>query len=166
MIFGNHFLTLRASRVGLAICGVWIFSGCGGGAAKTFDAAQQATISGKVTLDGSKPIPLDSVVQFSNLEKGATGAAKVDLMGSYSIRPADKVIGLPAGRYQFTIRPPEAAPVQVGTDDYKKRMMGGGNAPPAEAKSDIPAKFVSPDPKHVLEIKAGANTIDLDLSKL
>ena len=96
----------------------------------------------------------------------ATGAAKVDLMGSYSIRPADKVIGLPAGRYQFTIRPPEAAPVQVGTDDYKKRMMGGGNAPPAEAKSDIPAKFVSPDPKHVLEIKAGANTIDLDLSKL
>lgn len=140
--------------------------GCGGAPSKTFDAAQQATISGKVTLDGSKPIPLDSTVAFYCAEKAATGAGKVDALGSYSIKAQDKIIGLPAGRYQVTVRPAEAPPAQVGTDDYKKMMMQSGSTAKAEVKSDIPTQFHAIDTtKIVLEVKPGANTIDLDLSK-
>lgn len=140
--------------------------GCGGPTSKTYDAAQQATISGKVTLDGSKPVPLDSAVAFYCAEKAASGGGKVDALGSYSIKATDKVIGLPAGRYQVTVRPAEPPAAQVGTDDYKKMMMQGGNTAKAEVKSEIPAQFHAIDTtKIVLEVKPGANTIDLDLSK-
>lgn len=141
--------------------------GCGDSASKTFDASQQATISGKVTLDGSKPVPLDSNISFYCAEKGANASGKVDAIGSYSVKALDKVIGLPAGRYKITVRPAEAPPAKVGTDDYKKTMMMGGTAPKEEAKSDIPDKFHAMDKTPiVLEVKPGANTIDLDLSKL
>lgn len=141
--------------------------GCGDGGSKTFDASQQATISGKVTLDGSKPAPLDSSITFYSAEKGANASGKVDALGSYSVKALDKVIGLPAGRYQVTVRPAEAPPAKVGTDDYKKSMMMGGSAPKEAPKSDIPEKFYAMDKTPiVLEVKPGANTIDLDLSKL
>jgi hypothetical protein len=162
---------LRAPVVGIRtfvtlLCAGFL-CGCGGPAAKVPDASQQATISGKVTLDGTKPAPVDTSVVFFCADKGATVSGKVDALGSYTIQAADKSIGIPAGRYQVMIRPAEKPPAQMGSDDYKKAMMGGG-AKTEEPKSDIPAKFHAFDTsKIVLEIKPGANAnTDLDLSKL
>ena len=148
------------------LCAGLICSGCGP-AAKTPDASQQATIAGKVTLDGSKPIPVDSNIVFFCAEKNATISGKADALGAYTVRAGDKGVGIPAGRYQVMVRPPEAPPAKVGSDDYQKMMMSGGVAKKAESNSDIPLKFHAFDTsKIVLEIKAGNNTIDLDLSKL
>ena len=145
-----------------------ILCGCGGApAVKLPDPAQQATISGKVTLDGTKPAPVNASVVFSCTEKGAIVSGKVDALGSYTIQAAQKSIGIPAGKYQVMIRPPEEPPVKMDSEEYKKRMMSGG-AKKEEPKSDIPAKFHSFDTSKIeLDIKPGANpNVDLDLSKL
>jgi hypothetical protein len=163
--FGLPPVRLTSAFLALFLAG--FAGGCGGGAPKTFDAAAQATITGKVTLDGSKPVPLDSTITFYCAEKAATATAKVDALGSYSIKAQEKAIGVPGGRYKITVRPAEATPAQVGTDDYKKSMMSGATAAKQEIKSDIPSKFNALDTTPiVLEIKPGPNTIDIDLSKL
>lgn len=140
--------------------------GCGP-AGKVPDKSQQATISGKVTLDGSKPAPADTNVVFFCGEKGATVSGKVDALGSYNIKAGDRSVGIPAGRYQVMIRPGDPPAAAVGTDDYKKAMMGGGATTKPESTSPIPAKFHAFDTaKIALEVKPGNNTFDLDLSKL
>ncbi len=156
----------RAGTVLTLLC-AGLLCGCGGPKVKLPDQSQQATISGKVTLDGTKPAPLNSSVVFYCTDKGAIVSGTVDAAGSYTIQTADKSIGIPAGKYKVTVRPPEAAAVKVGSDDYKSKMMPGG-AKTEEPKSVIPAKFQNlADTKIELEIKPGANpNVDLDLSKL
>jgi hypothetical protein len=158
---------------GIAALAVTIgMSGCGDGKSKP-SASAMATISGSVTIN-AKPIAQDSHVIFFCADKGATAAGKIDALGKFSLQEADPTIGIPAGRYQVMIRPPDPPPMKMGTDDYKK-MMGAGAAPgssgvppqPVEKPSEIPAKyqdFVSST--LALEVKVGANTFDIDLAKL
>lgn len=158
---------LRVDAILLIFCAEMIFSGCGP-AAKVPDASKQAQISGKVTLDGSKPVPLDSTIVFFNTEKSATVAGKVDALGNYSLRPADKSVGIPAGRFQVMVRPPDPPMVSMGqNDDYKKMMSTPASTKKEPSKTEIPAKFHAFDTsKIILEIQPGSNKIDLDLSKL
>jgi hypothetical protein len=150
-------------------CVAGVVFGCGGASGPS---DPQAQVSGKVTNDG-KPVTLDSRVVFFNAEKGLTLTGPIDSLGNYSLTPADPKIGVPAGRYTVTIMPPVAAVVEVsqGSPDYKKMMMTGGGvgAPPkaSNAAPDIPDKFRdAKTSKLVFEVKAGANTFDMDLSKL
>jgi len=153
----------------LLCCLVGFVAGCGGPSGPT---DPQAQVSGKVTNDG-KPVTLDSRVVFFNAEKGLTLTGAIDSLGNYSLSPADPKIGVPAGRYTVTIMPPVAAVVEVNqsSEDYKKMMMTGGAATTAQTASntasDIPEKFRdAKTSKLVFEIKAGANTFDMDLAKL
>ncbi len=156
---------LRVEALLLVFCAVMVASGCGP-AVKVPDASKQAQISGKVMLDDKKTVPMDTTIVFYNTEQSATVAGKVDALGNYSLRPADKSVGIPAGRYQVMVRPPEPPAVSMGqTDDYKKMMTTTTTKEPA--KSEIPAKFHAFDTsKIILEIQPGPNKIDLDLSKL
>ncbi|MEI8017871.1 MAG: hypothetical protein WCH39_06700 [Schlesneria sp.] len=143
-----------------------ISSGCGP-AVKAPDASKQAQISGKVTLDGSKPVPLDSTIVFFNTEKSATVSGKVDALGNYTVKPADKSAGIPAGRFQVMVRPPDPPAVSMGSSDDYKKMMTTTTTKKEPVKSDIPAKFHAFDTsKIILEINPGPNKIELDLSKL
>ncbi|MBS0202796.1 MAG: hypothetical protein JSS49_07855 [Planctomycetes bacterium] len=164
----NKFIFSPVPRRGAVMAMLVLGLACGcGSSEKKPDASQQATISGKVTLDGSKPAPVDTDVVFYCSEKNATVAGRVDALGNYSVKAGDKSIGIPAGRYQVMVRPPAPPAPKVGTDDYKAMMMSGGAAKPAESASVIPTKFQAFDTsKIVLEVKAGNNPIDLDLSKL
>jgi hypothetical protein len=160
-------LLARLALVSAAIVG---FNGCSDGAPKP-DASTMASISGSVMVDG-KPVTKDSNIAFYCPDKGATAAGKIDALGKFSLTAADAKIGMPAGRYQVMIRPPDAPPVKIGTDDYKKMMMGGtttGGMPqkPPERATDIPSKFHDYATSEVeLEVKPGPNTFDLDLAKL
>lgn len=148
------------------LCCLGLMIGCGGPAPKRPDAADQSTISGKVTLDGAKPVPLDTNVIFFNADKGATVSGKADALGNYSIQSADKTIGIPSGRYQIAVRPAPPPEVQINSEEYKRQMMSGGAPKKPENTSEIPERFHTLEQtKIVLEIKPGANTIDLDLSK-
>jgi hypothetical protein len=169
MNLGPFLSTGRRVASGLCfISALFTAVGCGP-SVKAPDPSKQATISGKITLDGSKPAPVDSNVVFYLTEKSTIVAGKVDVLGNYSAKPAEKETGIPAGRYQVMIRPPEPPAANVNNkDEYNKMMMqGGAAAKPEPIKSDIPGKFHAFDTsKIVLEIKPGPNTIDLDLSKL
>ena len=148
-----------------------ISSGCGDGKPKP-DASSMAAISGSVTNDG-KPISQDSHVIFYCSEKAATAAGKTDALGKFTLKEADPSIGIPAGRYQVSIRPPDQPAMTVGSDEYTK-MMSRGAAPvdgrpptPPERASDIPSKFHDFLTSGLeLEVKPGPNTFDLDLVKL
>jgi len=151
----------------VALASVFVVTGCGP-AAKVPDKSQQATVSGKVTIDGTKTLPVDTSIVFACPEKNATVSGKIDALGTYSIQSTDKTVGIPAGRYKIMIRPAEPPAAAMGSDAYKAGMMQGGmTTQAAKPKSDIPDKFQALDTSTIsIEVKPGPNTIDLDLSKL
>jgi hypothetical protein len=131
---------------------------------------EQASVSGKVTFDGT-PVTVNSSVVFNSLDPAVTAAGEIDSQGNYTLRAANPEVGIPVGRYRVMIRPPTPAPVTdaVDTAEYQKMMQTGGSATPpqVEAPKDIPAKFSSFDSSGiVLELKPGPNTFDFDLAKL
>ncbi|MGE5192860.1 MAG: hypothetical protein ACM3U2_10180, partial [Deltaproteobacteria bacterium] len=102
-----------------------------------------------------------------------TAAGTIDSLGKFSLKEADPSIGIPAGRYQVLIRPPEPPPVTTGSAEYEKMMTGGKPAdmtqvPKAEQLApDIPSKFYAFATSGLeVEVKAGPNTFDFDLVKL
>lgn len=160
---------MRSSLLTAICLGMSLFTGCGG---PTGPVGPQAQVSGTVTNDG-KPVTLNSQVVFYNAEKGLTLSGTLDSLGKYSLSAADPKLGVPAGRYDVKIIPPAAPVVEMNQSsaDYKKMMQAGGAgaapAKPADSAPDIPAKFRDlKTSKLVFEIKEGANTFDLDLSKL
>jgi hypothetical protein len=144
----------------------------GGGCAgeKPKDASQQATISGKATFDGTKPLPLDTSIVYFNKEMGSTLSGSVDATGSYSIRASERKVGIPAGRYQVAIRQKQTSsgPIQMAdTTDYQNAMKQGGSPkkPGKQAESEIPQKYFSFDSTPIiLEISPGPNTKNLNLA--
>lgn len=150
----------------LALLVTSMFAGCQGGAPKP--QGEQAQVSGSVTVDG-KPLAVDSSVIFFCKEQNATAGGKVDSLGKFSLTGGDPAKGIPVGRYVVTVRPPEAAPVQVDTDEYKKRMMSGTAAvkPTAASTGGIPtAVLTMATSPIVVEVKAGPNSFDLPLDEL
>jgi len=120
-----------------------------------------------VTKEG-KPITLDSSIVFFCPESAATVGGKIDALGKFSLKASDPAIGIPPGRYQVMIRPPEAPKPAVGTDAYKNMMMGTGSTEKKEETvGEIPSKFQAFDTSEIVyEVKAGPNTYDIDLAKL
>ena len=147
----------------LGLVAVGLTSGCG--KSDPAPTTPQATVSGSVTYDGA-PVTLDANVIFFCPEAGATAAGKVDSLGKYALTPAQKKIGIPAGRYQVGISPPVAPPPPPGdTPEYKEFMLSGSK--PKPVPKDLPAKFHTYSQSGiVLEVKAGDNTFDFDLAKL
>ncbi|MEZ6066404.1 MAG: carboxypeptidase-like regulatory domain-containing protein [Planctomycetaceae bacterium] len=138
--------------------------GCGGSDGPAPSTDPQATISGTVTYDG-KPIPLDSAVVFHCTEKGVTASGKVDSLGKYSLTGSIEHLGIPAGRYQVTVQPPQVKLPVMGEPGYEDVMMG--KIPAAPVVKEIPAKFHKMESSGlVFEVKEGENTFDLDLKKL
>lgn len=154
-IFGKHQSTFGICFVLLLI------SGC---AREEVPTGPQASVSGSVTYDG-KPVPTDSIVVFYSIDKAVTGSGKVDASGMYSLAASSQSVGLPTGRYQVMIRPPEPPPAKPGTAEYQDAMMGKTKkAPPPK---EIPEQFHTLDgSKIVRELKVGSNTFDFDLDKL
>lgn len=148
--------------------GTLLIHGCGKKEAPPQGA--QATVTGSVMLDG-KPIKLDSSVVFFCQDKDATAAGKVDSLGKFSLKAARTSTGIPVGRYVVMVRPPEppmpsSAAAGPSSPDYQKAMMQGSAAKPPES-TEIPNAFLSLDTsKLALELKAGPNSVDIDLGKI
>jgi len=151
------------------VCGLVLLSaGCGG---EPVPVDPQSQVSGTVTNDG-KPVALGSLVVFFNSTKGLTLTGTLDSLGNYSLTAADPKVGVPAGRWEVSVKPPVAPLTEMSTsDDYKKMMQGGGpktvaDSNPATAP-DIPEKFNDPKTSGlVFEVKPGPNKFDFDLAKL
>ena len=163
----------RRFAVYLACLGTVLAASCGcdsGAGGKAPDASTQATVSGSVLIDGKSIKPESSVV-FSSAETGATASGKIDALGKFLLKAADPKIGIPAGRYQVMIRPPEPPPMQVGTKEYEKMMTSGrpqgDQMKKAGDSSEIAEKFQTFESSGIaLEVKPGQNNFDIDLAKL
>lgn len=147
---------------------VLVSVGCGG---PTGPVDPQAQVSGTVTNNG-KPVTLGSMVVFYNSEKGLTLTGLLDSLGKYSLTAADPKVGVPAGRWAVSVKPPAVPVTEMSNSaDYMKTMQGGGAKSIAASKpgtaSDIPEKFTDPKTSGLIfEVKAGANDFSFDLSKL
>lgn len=136
--------------------------GCSEKEAKPTDP--QAVITGSVTNNGVNVTPETSVV-FHCKDKNATASGTVDSLGKFSLTAGVTSIGIPAGRYQVMVRPPEPPAPQIGSKEYEDFMSGKVKKP--EPPKDVPAVFGSFDTSGIsVEVKAGDNNFDFDLAKL
>lgn len=147
------------------------FVGCTSNPNARKPSEDQAEVSGTVVNNG-KPVTLDSEIMFESTAKSAVAVGKINAEGKYTLYAADSTVGIPAGNYSVTVRPPEkaAAPTSASpsSEEYKKKMMQGGNATaPAAAASDIPEKYRTMTSTTLkFDLKKGPQTIDIDFAKL
>ena len=141
-----------------------VLPGCGGGGGRDYKikADQQATISGTVKF-GDKNVPVNALVTFFNAEQGIAAVGFADESGKFTVKPAEKETGLPAGNYQVTITPPPPPPM---TEEQYKKMEANAMAMPDITYKELPKKFYnSMTSGLVFEVKPGPNSFDIDLSK-
>ncbi len=138
--------------------------GCGGGGGRDYKikADQQATISGTVKY-GDANVPLNSQVTFFNSTEGIAAVGFADENGNYTLKPAEKETGLPAGTYQVTVSPPPPPPM---TEEQYKKMDASAMAMPDITYKELPKKFYNYMTSGLeFEVKPGPNTFDLDLKE-
>lgn len=159
----SHPRSRLAPLVALLLSSLMIAAtGCGEREAKPTDP--QASVSGSITNNGANVTPESSVVFFCK-EKNATAAGLVDSLGKFALKPGVGSIGIPAGRYQVAIRPPDPPAPALGTKEYEDFMSGKVKRP--EPAKDIPAVFGAFDSSGIsVEVKSGENNFDFDLAKL
>lgn len=161
---GKSYVQIRKWMICVAVAaGCATLVGCGGSNARVA-GADQAKVTGGL-VNGAKQLPVDTEVIFESAEKSAQATGKIDATGKYTLKASDPGVGIPPGRYVVMIMPKAGGKVSVGTDDYKAKMMNAGK-PAAAPPSDIPGKFMSVSETPLkYELKAGDQTIDIDLSK-
>jgi hypothetical protein len=147
--------TIGSTGILAASVALWI-CGCGGGGG--LPAGETGTVGGKVTFNG-QPVPAGCVVSFLG-PKGITGSGATDAGGAYkiSMRDGDKVL---AGSYKVAVSPPQAAP--LSDEEAMKLSMEG--KPTAPEVKEVPDKYRSPETSPLsFDVKAGANTFDIDMT--
>ena len=162
-------MTLLPSRrslgvtVSLVAAGVMFISGCGP-AGPSFQP-----VGGKLTVEGKTP----SGVQISFYPvsgKGPIASGTVDAAtGRYDLTSSGGVgkaagKGAVAGKYKVVLNAGGGAGGAAGSAEAMKAQYGGGGKAPTVPKASFPKEYgsASTSPKEV-EVKSGANTIDLDL---
>lgn len=163
---GLRFFRRRQFLACLTLAATFAIAGCNSNPNERKPSTDQAQISGSI-LNNGKPVTVDSQVTFESSEKSAVAIGKVDALGKFSLTAVDSTIGIPAGRYSVTVRAPEKPSEPVGSEAYKAKMMQGGNMAAPPKSTDIPESVQSMTSTPLkLEVKAGANTFDIDLAKL
>ena len=151
------------SFIVVVVCAAVLY-GCGGGGGRDYKikADQQATISGTVKF-GDKNVPLNAQVTFFNSTEGIAAVGFADEKGNYTIKPAEKETGLPAGKYQVTITPPPPPPM---TEEQYRKMDASAMAMPDITYKELPKKFYnSMTSGLVFDVTPGPNSFDIDLAK-
>lgn len=148
----NGMAAFRRMYFSVALLGIGTLlgAGCGGGS----DDPTTAAVSGKVTR-GGQPVSGGTVMfspRASADKKGPPGkpaASVVGTDGTFTLTTYAKNDGAVIGKHQVTYTP---APIEIDEKQHKE------DSPPVVSPFDglVPSK---PD----VEVKAGSNTIDIDL---
>lgn len=133
----------------LLIAGTMIAAGCGGGSTDLKTAA----VSGKVTRDG-QPVSSGTVMfspkgSATNKVPGKPAASEVGSDGTFKLTTYNKGDGAVIGTHQVTYTP---APVEIDEKQHKE-----GSTPPVSPYAGLVPS------KSEVEVKAGSNTIDIEL---
>lgn len=153
---------MNASRmfsVWVLLFAVICFSGCGGGA----DRKPTGKVKGKVTFNG-QPVsggtitfsPASRPAEGKGNEPGKAGSGTVGSDGTFTITTYTPNDGAVVGKHTVTYFPPSTAEEPgAGHSDE----TAAANAPPASPFAGLVPK--TPE----VEIKAGENTLDIELVK-
>lgn len=150
--------------VGLTACclACLLLVGCGDG------GPSLGTVSGTVTMDG-EPLPNVSVT-FTPVAGGRGSTGKTDANGQYELMFTDRK-GALLGEHKIALRTireaSSAAGAEMSSDSaaYEAQATGGTQADydAATTTEPIPAKYNTAT-ELTKEVKAGSNTIDLELT--
>ena len=152
----DSFIVVLIFAVGLSGCG-------GGGSGRDYKIKpeEQATIAGTVKF-GDKNVPVGALVTFFNSEQGIAAVGFADATGKFTLKPAEKETGLPAGKYLVTITPPPPPPM---TEEQYKKMEANAMAMPDVTYPELPKKFYNSMTSGLaFDVKPGPNTFDIDLA--
>jgi len=151
----------RALAAGLCSLILIAVAGCDSG-------PPTGAVTGIVTMDG-KPLT-NAIVSFVPQAGGQTAIGKTDSSGKYELyRRGER--GALIGTHTIvvtTVQEPVAAAPSISSDseEYAKQAAGGGNPSDynqAIVKEPIPARY-NKQSTLVMEVKAGENQIDLELT--
>ncbi len=151
-------------RYSLVIVLAAVVSGCGTGGGREYKIKpeEQATITGTVKF-GEKNVPTNALVTFFNSDQGIAAVGFVDETGKFTIKPAEKETGLPAGKYVVTISPPPPPPM---TEEQYKKMDANAMAMPDITYNELPKKYYNSLTSGLaFEVNPGPNSFDIDLAK-
>ena len=149
ILHGSASLSCRWVSVALLCGGALLGAGCGGGT----DDPATAAVSGKVTRNG-QPVSGGSVMfspraSTDRKQPGKPAAAEVGADGSFTLTTYTKGDGAVVGKHQVTYT---AAPIEIDEKQHK------------EDSQPVVSPFAGLIPsKAEVEVKAGSNTIDIDL---
>lgn len=116
------------------------FMGCG---------SPQATVSGRVTLDGA-PLTTGAVTFHSKTNGGVLAYGAIDQQGNYSLLSGNQP-QIPPGEYGVTVIAAEHLPSTVPGEEGKLKEL-------------TPAKYASVETSGITRVvKPGSNTIPLEL---
>ncbi len=129
------------------------------------DGPELGTVSGKVTMDG-QPLT-NGLITFEPEAGGRASIGKTDSNGQYKLIRVERE-GAEIGSHKVSVTTiTEAEAVEdMGSDSdaYAKQAMGDASAyDSAEVAEPIPARY-NVSTELVKEVKAGDNTIDLELT--
>lgn len=150
----------RALAAGLCSLALIAVAGCDSG-------PPTGDVTGTVTMDG-KPLT-NAIVSFVPQGGGQTAIGKTDSSGKYELyRRGER--GALIGSHTIVIttvqEPAAAAPsISSDSDEYLKQAAGGNPSDYNQAivKEPIPARY-NKQSTLVMEVAAGENTIDLELT--
>lgn len=120
--------------------------GCGG----VSDMPEVGTVSGKLTLDG-KPVE-NATIMFHPIEDGRSSTATSDADGNYELEYMPGTPGAKIGQHEVVVT---TFVEESGTDEGDEKVPG--------REEIIPEKY-QPQSELKVEVKAGDNTINLDLT--
>lgn len=139
-----------------------LLAGCGGPDDEI--KGPKGSVSGKVT--GASVGEGISVVFTEAGERGFLAQGTTDADGNYKL--TSKLDGqLPVGKYKITVLPKSTDDISTESTDYEKMMSGGGKTTASTpASSSVPERFQDASTSGLeFEVKEGANTYNIDLSK-
>ena len=136
--------TMRFSSM-ILFCLLPFVCGCGGGVA---DQPELATVSGQVTL-GGQPLP-NVILTFKPVGEGRSSSGVSDDDGYYSLQYTANAEGAMIAKHSVKVA---VVDEDNGDGDY---AAGGG-----QTDSKLPASAT--DGSMEKEVKAGANTINIEL---
>ncbi|HUQ70350.1 MAG TPA: hypothetical protein VM165_12545 [Planctomycetaceae bacterium] len=144
-------------------CFALSLAGCGGGAQSSGPGAgkERGTASGTIKLKG-QPIPANTTVTFLGGD-GVAATGVTDGTGHYSLS-FDKSANIPVGSYKISLTPFNPGDAAGADPAQFFDKTTGQSKPPVVEKGPLSDKYSNPSTSGITrDIKAGNNTIDIDL---
>jgi hypothetical protein len=162
-------MVLRSDCIGRQLllviyaCSVMSMSGCGS-SSSTIPGGPKGTVSGKVKMEGGQ-LPEGCSLTFTHAKLSLPAISRIASDGSYTLEMLDS-LQIPVGLYRVTIQASQGPVMSEAEYEamMQKPITGEVNESPLD--SAVPPQYRNVETTPLkFEVKEGANTIDIKLTK-